>query len=242
MRLGVPFQGMALQSSWNAFSAFQVFGDHVPMDGFSLVVRIAADTEGIEGLLGSRARQQDNLDPELALMMIRAGLGLAQTPAARFVYANVDETIVVVRPDSVQEVGQSLELHDHMISTWAARMALISGECLRVSGQVYELPDIGVVRTAIRSAVDLHEDRTPVRCARRLGAQLRGRGEPFHASMVETLEEQSHLLEEHGINMNDLPGWWWRGVAARSRDPNDPDSVELWADLPASDALVSLIG
>jgi hypothetical protein len=233
---------MALQSSWNAFSAFQVFGDHVPMDGFSLVVRIAADTEGVEQLLATRARQQDNLDPELAMMMLRAGLGLAQAPAARFVYANSEETIVVLRPESVQEVGQSLELHDHMISTWAARMALISGECLPVSGQVYELPDLGVVRTAVRTAVDQHEDRTPLRCARRLGAQLRGRGEPFHLSMVETLEEQSHLLEEHGINMNELPSWWWRGVGARSRDPNDSSAIELWSELPAGDQLVSLIG
>src|SRR5690606_13680603 len=103
---GVPSQHMALQSSWNAFSAFQVFGDHVPMDGFSLVVRIAADTEAVEQLLGARAHQQDKLDPELAMMMLRAGLGLAQSPAALFVYANPEETIVVLRPESVQEVGQ----------------------------------------------------------------------------------------------------------------------------------------
>lgn len=233
---------MALQSSWNAFSAFQVFGDHVPMDGFSLVVRIAADTEAVEQLLGARAHQQDKLDPELAMMMLRAGLGLAQSPAALFVYANPEETIVVLRPESVQEVGQSLEVHDHLISSWAARMALISGESLPVSGHVYDFPDLGVVRKALHKAIDVHEDRTPVRTARRLGAQLRGRGEPFHVSMVETLEEQSHLLEEHGIDMNSLPGWWWRGVAARRLDIHDPSRVEIWSELPASEVLVSLIG
>jgi hypothetical protein len=233
---------MPVQSSWNAFSAFQVFGDHVPMDGFSLVVRIAADTETVERLIAGRAHEQDSLDPELAMMMLRAGLGLIQLPAVSFVYANPDETVVVLRPESVQEVGQSLEVHDHLISSWAARMALISGDSLPVSGRVYEFPDVGVVRKAVRSAVDNHEETTPLRSAKRLGVQLRGRGQPFHASMVETLEEQTHLLEENGIDMNALPSWWWRGVAARSSSPGDPNAVEIWGELPGSDELSELIG
>ena len=232
---------MAPQSSWNAFSAFQVFGDHVPMDGFSLVVRIAADSDAVEHLLARRAPSQVPLDPELALMMIRAGLGLVQSPASRFVYATCDETIVVLRRESVQEVGQSLEVHDHLIAAWAARMALISGESLPVSGQVFEFPDVAVVRKAIRSAIDAYEDRTPLRSARRLGAQLRGRGQPFHLAMVETLEEQTHLLDEHGVQINDLPGWWWRGVAARSNDLHDPGRVDIFAELPATDEIVGLI-
>lgn len=232
---------MAPQSSWNAFSAFQVFGDHVPMDGFSLVVRIAADSEAVDRLLARRAHAHDVLDPELALMMLRAGLGLVQSPASRFVYATYDETVVVLRSESVQEVGQSLEVHDHLIASWAARMALISGESLPVSGRVYELPDIGVVRKAIRAAVDAHEDQTPLRTAKRLGAQLRGRGQPFHLSMIETLEEQSHLLEDNGVNINGLPSWWWRGVAARSNDVHDPGRIDIFAELPASDELVGLI-
>jgi hypothetical protein len=232
---------MALQSSWNAFSAFQVFGDHVPMDGFSLVVRIAADPDAVDQLLARRAPAQAPLDPQLALMMIRAGLGLVQSSAARFVYATCDETIIVLRREAIHEVGQSLEVHDHLISSWAARMALISGEALPISGQVYELPDIAVVRKAIRSAVDAHEDRTPVRSARRLGAQLRGRGQPFHSAMVETLEEQSHLLGQYGVDINELPSWWWRGVAARTNDLRDPGRVDIFAELPATDELVGLI-
>ncbi len=233
---------MALQSSWNALSAFQVFGDHVPMDGFSLVVRIAADPNAVEDLLARRAQEQDALDPELAAMMLRAGLGLVQLSAVRFVYASCDETVAVLRPESVQEVGQSLEVHDHLLSYWSARMALISGELLPVSGRVFELPDMAVVRKAVRSAIDAHEDQTPLRSAKRLGAQLRGRGQPFHASMVETLEEQSHLLEDNGVNINELPSWWWRGVAARSYSADDPSQIELFAELPASDELVNLIG
>jgi hypothetical protein len=232
---------MAPQSPWNAFAAFQVFGDHVPMDGFTLVVHVTADGEAVNRLLARRAALQEVLDPELARMMLRASIGLGQSPASQFVYATAEGAIVVLRREAVSEVGQSLEIHDHLISSWAARMALISGEQLPVIGRVYELPDLQVVRKLVRAAVDGHEDQTPLRSARRLGAQLRGRGQPFHESMVETIEEQTHLLEQHGVNVNALPGWWWRGVATRSHGTRDAASVELFAELPATDELVSLI-
>jgi hypothetical protein len=238
----VPSQSMPLQSSWNAFSAFQVFGDHVPMDGFSLVVRIVADPDALERLIASRASEQPPLDPELAVFMVRAGLGLIRSPAVSFVYANPDETVVVLRSEVVHEVGQSLEVHDHLISSWAARMALLSGESLPISGQVYELPDLGVVRKAIRNVVESHEEGTPMRSAKWLGAQLRGRGQPFHSSMVETIEEQVHLLEQHGVSMDSLPNWWWRGLAVRSLDALNPDQVQLWPQLPTGDALGAIVG
>ena len=229
---------MPPQSSWNAFSAFQVFGDHVPMDGFTLVVRIAADTEAVDQLIARRAARQEVLDPELGRMMLRAGVGLVQSPASRFVYATCDEAVVVLRREAVSDVGQSLEIHDHLVSSWAARMALISGESVSVCGRLYELPDLGVVRKLIRTAVDGYEDQTPLRSARRLGAQLRGRGQPFHLSMVETIEVQTDLLEQHGININSLPSWWWRGVAARC---NVGSGVDLFTELPGTDELISLI-
>jgi len=232
---------MPVQSPWNAFSAFQVFGDHVPMAGFSLVVRIAADPDSVAQLIAGRAANQAVLDPQLALMMIRASLGLAASPAVAFAYANPEESVIVLRSEIVNEVGQSLEIHDHLISSWAARMALISGASVPVSGHVYELPDLGVVRKAIGSALDAHEETTPLRSARRLGAQLRGRGEPFHESMIETLEEQTSLLSEHGVNLDGLPSWWWRGVAARASEPGKLDSVELWTDLPATEQVAGLI-
>lgn len=211
------------------------------MGGFSLVVHIVADAEAVARVLARRAGQQQVLDPELARMMVRAGLGLVQLPASRFVYATCEEVVVLLRPEAVAEVGQSLEVHDHLISHWVARMTAISGESLPVCGRVYELPDLGVVRKLIRTAVDGFEDQTPLRSARRLGAQLRGRGQPFHMSMVETIEEQTHLLEQHGVNINALPSWWWRGVAARSNDVRDPGRVEIFAELPAGDELVSII-
>ena len=233
---------MSVQSSWNAFSAFQVFGDHVPMDGFSLVVRISADSSAVEQIIATRASEQEPLDPELAVMMMRAGLGLILSPSVSFIYANPDETIAVLRRESVQEVGQSLEVHDHLISSWAARMALISGDSLPVSGRVYEFPDMGVVRKAVRSAMDNHEEQTLQRSANRLGAQLRGRGEPFHTSMVDTMEEQSHFLRDNGIDVDVLPPWWWRGVAARAATSHDPNQVEIWGQLPTSEKLSELIG
>lgn len=233
---------MPVQSTWSAFSAFQVFGDHVPMEGFSLVVRITADVDAVERAIASRASTQPPLDPELAVLMIRAGLGLVRLPAVSFVYANPDETVALLRSDVVHDVGQSLEVHDHLISSWAARMALLSGLALPISGRLYEFPDLGVVRKAIRSAVEGHEEATPLRSARRLGAQLRGRGQPFHSSMVETLEEQANLLEEYGVRMDGLPNWWWRGLAARSLDALDPDKVQLWPQLPTGDALSAIIG
>src|SRR5690606_10490983 len=144
-----------------------VFGDHVPMGGFSLVVRIVADAEAVDRLLARRAPRQQVLDPELAQMMVRAGLGLVQLPASRFVYATCDEVVVILRPEAVAEVGLSLEVHVHLISHWVGRMTSISGEALPVCGRVYELPDVGVVRKLIRSAVDGFEDQTPLRSARR---------------------------------------------------------------------------
>lgn len=212
------------------------------MEGFWLVVRITADVDAVERLIAGRAADTRPLDPELAVYMVRSGLGLIRSPAVSFVYANPDETVALLRSDVVHDVGQSLEVHDHLISSWAARMALLSGFALPISGRVYEFPDLGVVRKAIRSAVEAHEESTPQRSARRLGAQLKGRGQPFHSSMVETIEEQVHLLEEHGVRMDGLPNWWWRGLAVRSLDVLDPDQVQLWPQLPTGDALSAIIG
>ena len=54
----------------------------------------------------------------------------------------------------------------HMKSN-ALLMALLSGVSLPISGRVYEFPDLGVVRKAIRAAVEAHEESTPLRSARR---------------------------------------------------------------------------
>jgi len=199
---------MVSQSSWHALSAFQIFGDHVPMDGFTLVVRLLVDSDAATEVLGVRALTQPPLDPSLAIATVRAGLGLIQSGMISFVYANPEECVALLRRDMINEVGQSLQVHDQLVSEFAGRLALLVGRPLPVYGQIYEFPDIGVVRKAMRTCVDEFEQSTPLRSATRLGAQLQGRGQPFHSSMVETLEEQTHLLQQAGIDMDALPSWW----------------------------------
>lgn len=210
------------------------------MAGFTLVVRVLVDRSAADATLGARALYQPPLDPAFGVASVRAGLGLIQSGMLSFVYANTDECVAVLRRDVVDEVGQSLTVHDHLVSEFAGRLALLVGQPLPVSGQIYEFPDLGVVRKAFRGCVDEFEQSTPFRSATRLGAQLRGRGQPFHAAMIETIEEQTHLLQQAGIDMDALPSWWWRGVAARL--PVVGGGIELWSDLPATDALVGLIG
>ncbi len=230
---------MAAQSTWHALSAFQIFGDHVPMAGFTLVVRLLVDRGAADTTLGQRARYQPPLDPAFAVATMRAGLGLIQSGMLSFVYANTEECVAVLRRDVVGDVGQSLVVHDHLVSEFAGRLSLLIGQPIAVCGQIYEFPDVGVVRKAFRACVDEFEQSTPHRSATRLGAQLLGRGQPFHASMVETIEEQTHLLQQAGIDMDSLPSWWWRGIAARMPTPDS--GIELWSELPATDALVGLI-
>ncbi len=222
---------------WRGFSAFQVFGDHVPMSGFVLVARIYADPAAMVRLLASRARDSMPLDPEVAMACIRAGLGLARSGSASFLYTNADETIALIRTGVVEEVGQSLSIHDQLVSLYAARLAMVLGEEVPVFGDIYEFPNLSVARRAYVTALEALEDSTPLRCSIRLGAQLQGRGEPFHHSMVETLEEQTALLEANGVDMESLPGWWWRGVAASVR----ADEIDVHEEIPGGDAFAELV-
>lgn len=226
-----------MHGPWRGFSAFQVFGDHVPMSGFVLVARVYVDPAAMVRLLAARAEGHPSLDPEVAMACIRAGLGLARSGSVSFIYANADETIALVRAGAVEEVGQSLSVHDRLVSLYAARLAMLLGQEVPVFGDIYEFPNITVARRAYMSAAEGLEESTPLRCSIRLGAQLQGRGEPFHHSMVESIEEQTSLLEANGIDMEKLPGWWWRGIAASVKE----DGVELHEDVPTGEAFAQLI-
>jgi hypothetical protein len=225
--------------TWRKLEAFQVFGDYCPMPGFRVVVQLGPPPDDLARTLERRAGNNDLLDPVLAQYAMRAGLGLLRGAYVSFVYANAEETVVLLRADAARGRGDTLALHDTLVSSFASRLALLSGVEVAVRGRIYEMPDVEVARKAFTALVEEVEESTPLRTSIRLGAQLRGRrGQPFHPSMVETLEEQTSLLQSNGIDMDSLPSWWWRGVAgARTADGH----VHVFDDLPAAESFGELL-
>ncbi len=223
--------------TWKKFAAFQVFGDYSPMQGFRVLVQVGAEPEQLMELLERRAPGQELLDPALAQASLRAGLGLFRTGLVSFAYATVQEVLVVLHPEAVSGEGAPILAHNQLVSDYSSTLSLLVGESIRAGARIYELPDLDVTRKAMVALAADVEEATPLRSALWLGAQLRGRGQPFHPSMVETLEEQSHLLQTNGIDMDALPAWWWRGIAALAGD----GGLQVYDDLPSSQELGNLI-
>lgn len=226
--------------TWKKFAAFQVFGDYAPMQGFRVLIQVGARPKALLGALERRAARPDGhdlLDPDLARANLRAGLGLLRTGLVSFAYATVEEVIVMLEPSVCEGEGTTVEAQNQLLSDFTASLSLLLGQSMPTGARLYEVPDIEVARRALVSLAEDVEEATPLRSAMWLGAQLRGRGQPFHPSMVETLEEQSHLLQSNGIDMDTLPAWWWRGVAAR----RIPGGVEVYDELPSGDELGRLI-
>ncbi len=224
--------------AWKRFSAFQVLGDHVPMPGFRLVVRIGSELTALDRVLETRARETEPLDPDLACIAVRTGLGLVSCGFISFVYATPEETIALLRSDVAKVAGESLVIHNHLVSMYAARFALLSGQELPMHGGLFEFPDLGIVRRVLSTVQEAVEETTPLRSCRRLGAQLRGRGETFDNDTLDSIAAQSGLLRAHGIDIDALPPWWWRGVAARARPGG---ALEVFDELPAGDEFGALL-
>jgi hypothetical protein len=224
-------------STWKKFAAFQVFGDYAPMRGSRVLVQVGAEREALLDALERRAPEQGLLDPELARANLRAGLGLLRTGLVSFAYATIEEVMVMLHPEASDAEGAPLEAQNRLVSDYVAALSLLLGEPMPAGARIYELPHVDVARRALVSLCGDFEETTPLRSAVWLGMQLRGRGQPFHASMVETLEEQSHLLQSHGIDMDALPAWWWRGVAA----VHGPQGIDVYDDLPSGDELANLL-
>lgn len=224
--------------TWNKFSAFRVLGDHEPMPGFRLVMQFAPRPEGVARLLEMRSRTSDPLDSELARLTIRAGIGLLQSHNVSFAYSTSEEVVALLRVDAVSRMGSSLAVYEQLLSMYSARLAVLLGEELVVSGHIFEFPDIGIARRAFVSAQEWLEEATPLRSSRRLGLQMRGSGQSFHPSSLETTDAQLGLLRAAGVDIQALPHWWWRGVAARFRSDG---GVELYDDVPHGADFAALV-
>lgn len=230
--------GRANLEAWKKFSAFQVFGDYAPMNGFRLVLQVAPVPEALEAMIEQRSGDSGPLDPVLARWTLRAGLSLVRSGLVSFVYATSEETVVVVKPGVADGAGAPVALQNRLLSMYATRLSLLAGQEFPASARVYEFPDVSVVRRALSVLVEEVEEATPLRSSIWLGAQLRGKGQPFHPSMLETLEEQTSLLRSHGIDMDSLPSWWWRGIAAAV---SDDGTVQVFDDLPHGEELGGLV-
>lgn len=229
--------GNGLLPTWKKFAAFQVFGDYAPSQGFRVLVRVGADPERLQQLIQQRAPDHEVLDPELARANLRAGLGLLRTGLVSFVYATVEECIALLSPDATEAEGAPIAVHSRLVSDYSATLSVLVGQSVGATAELFEVPDMEVARRGLVSLAEDVEESTPKRSALWLGAQLQGRGEPFHPSMAETIEEQSHLLQTHGIDMDALPAWWWRGVVAVRAD----DGVRVFDELPSGDELGDLV-
>lgn len=226
-----------VNGSWQDFAAFQVFGDYVPIRDFHVVVRLVLEQLAHDDVLGIRARGEKPLDPALGQMCIRAGLWLAERSPGSFVYATSEECLVLLSPDCVATPGATMAAHDALTSLFAARLARLSGWEFEVSGALYELPSLAVVRRLFVGALEAGRRTTLERSARRLCAQLRGRGHGIAENDLVSAEAQANLLESHGVKIDSLPEWWWTGMAAR----RTAAGVELLDALPDGDGFGELI-
>ncbi len=230
--------GHAQLEAWKKIAAFEVFGDYQPVDGSRLMIKVGPSQATLDRILETRANDTELLDPVFARWVVRAGLGLSQTGQVSFVYATPAEAVCLVRGDMCQGAGAVLPIQSQLLAAFTARLSLLSGIEVPASVQLFEFPDVTILRRAMARLVEDVEESTPMRSSLWLGAQLRGRGQPFHPSMMETLEEQTSLLQSNGIDMDALPPWWWRGIAAAVRSDG---SVDIYDDLPAGDAVGDLV-
>lgn len=227
-----------VHQAWHKFAPFQVFDDHTPMGGFRLVMQVAPVAAPLDRAVEARATASTPLDPDLASLSIRAGLGLIRSGVASFVYATPDEVMLLVNPEACSGAGASMAVHDRLVSSFSARLSLLSGHELPATGRIYEFPDLDVARKAFRTVQDAVVTGVLRRAVVRLATQLRARNETFDPTMLDSPDEQAELLRTNGVQLEELPPWWVGGVAARARGDG---SVEVFDDLPVGDAFATLV-
>ncbi|HFE46475.1 MAG TPA: hypothetical protein ENJ18_13435 [Nannocystis exedens] len=225
-------------ATWNKFSAFRVLGDHEPMPGFRLVMRIAPTPESLARLLSLRAEHSDALDSELARATVRAGVGLLQSHFLSFAYATPEEIVALIQLDAVGKVGSSLAVYDRLVSMYASRVSVLLGDEVVVTGSIYEFPDLGIAQRAFIAAQEWVEEATSLRSAWRLGQQQTAKGQKIDAASLASSEGQTAILRAAGVDLEKLPSWWWRGIAARMRADG---GVELYDEVPSGAEFAALI-
>jgi len=222
---------------WRGFSAFQVFGDHLPMGGFKLVTRIRVEESSMMEMLAGRASSADVLDPELGSAVLRASLGLMRNSAVQCVYANVDGAVAMLSTEGIRAAGDSIRTHDRLVSMFSSRLALLVGEEMVSYGEVFEFPNLTVAKRAFSAVMEETEETTHLRTALRLGAQLNGRGHSVDLQGLTSLGDQANLLTTNSVDVDGLPPWWWRGMLARRSGAG----IEVLDDLPEGEAFAGLL-
>lgn len=226
-----------MSDAWQPFTAFQVYADHVPVDGFRLLIRLVPDVQSMAACISERASDAGPLDPVFSQAVIRAGVALAQIDGIDLVYASAQECTVVLSRGSVSMVGQSMLVHDFLVSRYSARLARLTGREIAVSGTLFEVPNNAVVRKALAASLKGVEVNAPWRAALYVGSQVLGRGGNFDPTTIGTVAGQHEVLSAAQVDLDALPGWWRRGLAAR----NNVDSVELFDELPDGESLGQLL-
>ncbi len=224
--------------NWEKFSVFRVISDHKPMPGFRLVIQLSPARESVSRIAASRARTQEPLDPDLSRAVLRAGIGLLQSRLVSFVYANTEEVLLLIREDAVGRLGNSNAVYEHLLSQFASRLSLMIGEEVIVRGQLYEFPDLGIVRRAFLAALEWVEEAAPTRASVRVSDQMRGAGRAPDPLVLRSIEGQHNLIRNAGVDLESLPSWWWRGIGARFRRDG---GVDLHDDLPSGSKFTSLV-
>ncbi len=177
------------------------------MDGFRVVQRVGVSWTDLARALHGRAATADPLDPALAQLVLRAGLGVASCGVATFVYANVSECVVVLDGAAIAEAGAAFTAHNSVLAHFVGRLSRLTQGEISATSRVYEFPDEQVVRRALVGVIEEAEERTPERTWQWLAAQQADNAVPA------SLEAQTAYLHEHGVELDALPTWWWRGVA-----------------------------
>ncbi len=228
----------SIDAAWRQFADFQVLANHAPMTGFVTVERLTPDRQMLLDLVAARAAEASPLDPNTAVAVMRAGLGLARLSGVELVWSTIDEATIILSGDASGGAGGQMAVHDRLLSSYASRLALLLGTEIPVASSIFEFPDRASARRALVAVQVSSEETLPERAARRIGAQITGRGGNFHPAMVDSIEEQLAFLAQHSVDVERLPPWWWRGAAAR----RGRDTVELVDRLPDGEEFAAFIG